>query len=171
MQNYDGVSLKGVYTMRTWPKGVLQALLAAGLSLAEAQAASSPVYERMFQNLVTDTGKQLAARFMTGEEDAFLVYHAIGTSDTAPAASDTALGAEVARKRYVTKSSDGAEMTFSVFYLSTESARALEECGWFGGDEATETALSGVLFSRVLEAFDNSAGLYDLTFDYVLTVL
>lgn len=104
------------------------------------------------------------------EESTGLTYHALGTSNTAPAVGDSQLGSEQARKTWTSRSRSGAQIALSVFYLASESTHAIKECGVFGGSTAGAAANSGELFSHYLQTYDNSGGSVDLTFDYLLTI-
>ena len=79
------------------------------------------------------------------------------------------LGTEENRKAITSRTRLLNIDTYSTFFTAGESTYAIEEAGIFGHD-ATGVADSGVLFSHWLVSFDNSGGVYDLTFDYVLTI-
>jgi len=124
------------------------------------------------KNLITTVGKQLIGDMLIDASgyDTGLTYQAIGTSSTSPTVSDTQLGAEAARKAVTSKSRSGNEITFSTFFTAAESSYNIQEAGIFGHSTATSSPNTGILFSHWLVSFDNSAGNYDLTFDYVLTI-
>jgi hypothetical protein len=124
------------------------------------------------KNLIVTAGKQLVADMLkdTSGYDTGLTYQAIGTDDTAPAITDTALGTESARKAITSKTRSGNELTFSTFFTAAESTYTIASAGVFGHSTASATPDSGVLFSHWLVSFDNSGGLYDLTLDYILTL-
>ena len=123
-------------------------------------------------NLIVTVGKNLVGDMLidTAGYDTGLTYHAIGSDNTAVAAGDTTLTVEEARKVITSKTRVLNEITLSTFYTAAESTYAIEEAGIFGHSTATGAADSGVLFSHYLVSFDNSGGLYDLTFTYVLTI-
>jgi hypothetical protein len=124
------------------------------------------------RNLIVTTGPELLCEMLidTTGYDTGLTYCALGTDNTAPAISDVALGAEVARKAVTSKSRTGNEITFSTFFTAAECTANIKEAGMFGHSTASATPDSGVLFSHWLVSFDNSGGLYDLTFDYILII-
>jgi len=97
---------------------------------------------------------------LDGTTDIRVYYLAIGTDSTAPAASDTQLGAEVFRKA-ITASEAGAGAGESIFtlYLSPQEAIgvAIAEVGWFAGSSASATANSGVLVARGLYSHTKTA--------------
>ena len=152
----DTITLKGRSTLRAYPAG--------------SDFKGRPIYEDTVNNLVVTTGKGLAADLLLDQETTGLTYHAIGTDNTAPALADTTLGAEENRKAWTVRSRLGAVLTFEVFYLASEAAYAIAECGVFGGATASATADSGIMFSHYLQTYDNSAGLVDITFEYVLEI-
>lgn len=165
----DRSGIAGILTIRSYRKGVIQSLLDSGLSLHEAIDQAVPESEVTEHNLVTTLGKALVGKLLTGQESTGITYVALGTGTTAPAVGDTQLVTEVTRKALVDKVVSGGTITLSVFFLASECTYSIQEVGFFGA-QATSTANSGTLFSRVLKAQDNSAGLSDLTFQYTLTV-
>jgi hypothetical protein len=150
------ITLKGRSTLRAYPAGT--------------NFQTGPIYEQTVDNLVVTAGKELVAEFLISLASVGLTYHAIGTDSTAPAVGDTSLGAEESRKTWTIKSRSGRVVTYEVFYLAAESNINIAESGTFGGETASATPDSGILFSRYLQPYDNSAGLVDLTFEYNLEV-
>lgn len=161
--------ISGILTIRSFRKGVIQSLLDSGMTLHEAIQAATPDSEISEHNLVTTLGKALVGKLLIGQESTGITYMAIGTGTTAPAVGDTQLVTEVKRKEIVDKVMSGGSITLSIFLLASECTYNIQEVGYFGA-LATSAANSGTLFSRVLKAQDNSAGLKDLTFQYTLTV-
>jgi hypothetical protein len=106
----------------------------------------------------------------TSGYDTGLTYQAIGTSATAVAITDTTLTAEAARKAITSRTRAVSVLTFTTFFTAGESTFDIQEAGVFGHSTASGTADSGILFSHYLVDFDNSGGLYDLTFDYSLSL-
>ena len=152
----EGIIITGGYsTLRAWEKG--KAYI------------GKPVYEKTVHNLIVTGGKVLVADLLIGDVTTSLTYHAIGTDNTAPAVGDTALTSEAARKAFTTKLNSSNEITLSCFYTAAQSSYDIKECGIFGG-AASAVADSGTLFSHYLQTQDNSAGNFDLTFDYVLKI-
>lgn len=103
---------------------------------------------------VTNAGVNLLRDSMRGvTTNTQILYVAVGTSSTAPAATDTQLGAEVFRKA-LTSSADGVSAGEGVFtlYLSPQDTvgTVIAEVGWFAGSSASGTANSGVLVARAL---------------------
>jgi hypothetical protein len=124
------------------------------------------------ENLIVSSGKALAGDMLIDAVgyDTGLTYQAIGTDNTPPVVGDTVLGTEVGRKAITSKTRLLNVLTYSTFFTAGESTFAIEEAGVFGHSTASAAPDSGVLFSHWLVSFDNSAGAYDLTFDYVLTL-
>jgi len=124
------------------------------------------------ENLIVTVGKNLVGDMLidVAGYDTGLTYQAIGTDSTAPVVGDTTLGTESSRKAITAKSRLVNVITLSTFFTAAECTAAIEEAGVFGHSTAGAGADSGVLFSHWLVSFDNSGGVYDLTFDYVLTI-
>jgi hypothetical protein len=122
------------------------------------------------KNLIVTSGKELVGDVLIDVEAVGLTYHAIGTDNTTPTVSDTALNTEASRKLWTSKTRLGNVISFGAFYLASESSFAITECGVFGGSLATATLNTGALFSHYLQSYDNSGGAVDLTFEYELTI-
>lgn len=92
--------------------------------------------------------------------DTSIKYLAVGTSSTAPAATDTQLGAEVFRKA-LTSSANGAAAGEGLYtiYLAPQDVVGvvIAEVGWFAGSSASGTANSGVLVARALYSHTKTA--------------
>ncbi len=124
-------------------------------------------------NIICNEGLLLMAGFAIDESatyDTGITYCEIGTSDTAPAAGDTTLGAFHHRNAITSDSRSDYEDTFSTFFTAAESTAAIKEAGMWGGGDAAAGEATGLLFSHFLASFDNSGGLYDITLKYILTV-
>ena len=146
----DIIRLKGIYVLRAWKNSLL-------------------VCEKKVPNLITTLGKGLVCDNLISVVTSGLHYHAIGTGTTAAAIADIKLETEVTRKEVTSRTRVGNVITLSTFYLAAQATYNIKEVGIFGGG-ATAAADSGTLFSHALLSYDNSAGLYDLTFDYELTI-
>lgn len=170
----EHLRLRGRCTLTAYPRGLLPWLLEMGMSLADAREWAEPwvAHRSVVENLVVTCGKELVCRMLIDESgyDTGLTYHAIGTSSTTPLLADTTLGTEAARKAITDKDRAANVITLATFFTAAECTYAIEECGIFGHSTAGASADSGVLFSHWLQAYDNSGGEHDLTFDYVLTV-
>lgn len=110
---------------------------------------------------MTNAGINLLRDGMRGlQTNTQILYVAVGTSNTAPAATDTQLGAEVFRKA-LTSSTNGAAAGEGIFtlYLSPQDVvgTAIAEVGWFAGSSASGTANSGVLIARGLYSHTKTA--------------
>jgi hypothetical protein len=156
MNEQNAITLKGRSTIRAYPAG--------------SNFSGAPIYQQTVNNLVVTAGKSMVAALLVDTETTGLTYHAIGTDATAPALADTTLGTETARKAWTIRSRASSTITLEVFYLAAEATFDIAEAGVFGGSTASATPDSGTLFSHYLQPYDNSAGLVDLTFEYVLEV-
>lgn len=170
-QYHEPFSIAGTLVVRSFPKGIISDLLKQGHSVADAIAlnAEKQLAEVQEHNLVVTVGKTLVGNLLTGKESTGITTIAIGTGSTAAAVGNTQLQTEVGRKAITDKIVSGATVTLSTFFLASECTFAITEIGFFGA-LATLVANSGTLFSRILLTYDNSAGLYDLTFEYTLTI-
>jgi len=125
-------------------------------------------------NLIVSVGKYLVGDMLIDRAgyDTGLTVHAIGSDATAPAVTDTSLApTEVARKTVTAKTRLLNVITYSTFFTAGESTFAIEEAGIFGHSTADPlTPDSGILFNHYLVSFDNTGGLFDLTFYVVLTL-
>lgn len=124
------------------------------------------------ENLIVMNGKELTGGTLIAESGytVGITYCAIGTDNTAPSLNDTDLGVETSRKVITNKTRNGAIITLSTFFTAAESSYNIKECGLFGHSSASATADSGILFCRALLSYDNSAGSYDLTIDWDITI-
>jgi len=165
----ESSGIGGILTIRAYRKGVIQSLLESGLTLHEAIEAAVAESEVKQHNLVTTLGMALIGNLLTGKENTGITYIALGTGTTLPALGDTQLAVEVTRKEIVDRVVSGGTITLSVFFLASECTYNIQEEGFFGA-LASSAANSGTLFSRVLKAQDNSAGISDLTFQYTFNM-
>lgn len=107
-----------------------------------------------YPNLVVNGGLDLLARAVESNAvDTQITYLALGSSATAAAATDTALGSEQFRKQvtaYTTGITTG-EVTVTTYIAPGEAnAFTINEFGWFAED-ATGTANSGTMVARVVQ--------------------
>jgi len=103
-----------------------------------------------YRNRVVNSGLGMIAQRLAGEGNTCeITYGAVGTDSTPPAAADTSLGAELARKLLTTRSRDGNKVNFSVFFSTGEANGDLKEFAVFG-DGASGTPDSGTMFNRAL---------------------
>ena len=108
------------------------------------------------ENQITDDGVDLLVAALRGE-DAEINYIAWGDDDTAPAASDTALGNETGRKLITSQAAGDPGETVTVAYLAPQDANGqIEEVGWYA--QATATPGSGVLLARILYSHEKTDG-------------
>ena len=168
------VTLKGKSTLRAFERGAIRYWMDKGMELSEAinEAVKRGlcVHEQTVDNLVVTAGKQLLADLLIDVETTGIAYHEFGTGATAPGLADTALTTASVRKAVTSKSRSGNQVLVSTFYLASESAYAIKEAGIFGGSLASSTPGSGKMLCHYLQTYDNSAGMYDLTFEYALTI-
>lgn len=106
----------------------------------------------MPSGVMTTVGKNLLRDAMKGG-NAQVRYMAVGTSTTAPSASDTQLGAEAFRKAVTTyaNGTNPGEIVVSMYIGPGEIVgTTIEEVGIFAGNGASSATNSGVLLARGL---------------------
>ncbi|MHB1651384.1 MAG: hypothetical protein ACYCVD_02770 [Desulfitobacteriaceae bacterium] len=106
-------------------------------------------------NLLTDVGLNMLRDMLSGAiTDAQIKYVGLGNSATAPANTDTQLGAEQFRKVVTSRNTDPvtAGKLYTELYIADTEANAFkcEEIGWFAGVGATATASTGIMIARIL---------------------
>jgi hypothetical protein len=122
---------------------------------------------------VTDAGVNLWRNADRGADNSLITYVALGTSNTAPAASDTKLGNEVFRKA-VTSYTNGltGEILVTGYFSSTDAVGVnIAEIGFFGGANASSAANSGTLIAHGLYTLNNKTNLQSLQAVLDLTYL
>jgi hypothetical protein len=102
---------------------------------------------------ITNAGLDLLRNGMSGADTPLITYVALGTSNTAPSASDTKLGAESFRKA-VTSYTNGAshgEILINMYLgPGDDIGDSIAEIGFFGGGSATSAANTGILLAHGL---------------------
>lgn len=105
----------------------------------------------LIKNTFCTVGKNSIADALRGTETGtkgIITWCAVGTDSTAPTAADTALGTEIFRKLVSVRSVSANVATFQTFFTTAEANGTLREAGLFG-DDASATANSGTLFSKL----------------------
>lgn len=125
-------------------------------------------------NIITTAGFTLIANNLASNSptnDPKLNYGALGGSAVAPAIGQTMLGSELFRKRIVSISNNAGVVNLTAYYSATDTEGTFKEHAIFA--DASDTANSGVMFSRVL--LDSGTGIAKslnetLTLDYTITI-
>ncbi len=132
--------------------------------------------ERLVQdNLIVTRGLGLMCDMLIDASAAYdtgLSYCALGTGATAVVAGDVELDVETSRKQITYRARSVGTLDIRTFFIASECSVNLKEVGLFGAS-ATGAANSGIMFSRSLLSaggFDNSAGLYDVTIAWTITL-
>jgi len=175
MELREGLKFRGSSLLRAWESGAIPSLLKNGkLSYREALRIAELwgccLHSNRVDNLIVNNGIYWIGDFLINIDTVGFAYHAIGTGFTAPAAGDTALTDEVARKPFATQDRALSVLTLSVFYRASECTYNIKEAGIYGGATATATLDSGELFSHFLQSYNNSGGTVDLSWDYDLAL-
>jgi hypothetical protein len=90
---------------------------------------------RSIKNLVVTTGKTFIAGRMVGTP-AVMSHMAIGSSNTAAAVGDTALGTELGRVALASATSSGAVVTYTATFGAGTGTGAVVEAGILNADTA-----------------------------------
>lgn len=105
----------------------------------------------LLNNTFVTVGKNSIATALMGEKannQGIITYCAVGTSVIAPELTDTGLTTEIFRKLVSVRSVADNVATFQTFFSTSEANGTLREAGLFG-DNATGTANTGTLFSKL----------------------
>lgn len=112
-------------------------------------------HDRKVKNLVVTAGLTLLANRIsdaTPDSGCLVNYIAVGTNNTAPAAGNTTLGAENARKQVASRTNSAAVAAISTTFNAGEvPTSTINELGLF--IDGTASADSGTLLARVLDTF------------------
>lgn len=125
-------------------------------------------------NLIVTSGLTLIANSLaqtSPDNDPKLDFTSLGTDSTAVNTGQTKLVAETYRRETASASNSGGVVYLSAYYDATETDGLFKEAGVWAN--ATATADSGVLFSRVL--LNSGSGInkttsQTLTLDYTITI-
>lgn len=116
-------------------------------------------------NRAVDVGLNLLRDYLYGDTPTHITHGAVGTDDTAPAAADTALGAEEFRDVIAARIKGDQSLTIQ-FVLSSQMANGvtLNEAGLFNDDTA------GTMYARVVtdpvEKTSDISALYTWTLSF-----
>jgi hypothetical protein len=104
--------------------------------------------DREFKNLVVTVGKNFVASRIVGVAQNVMSHMALGTSSTAAAAGDTALGTELARNALASSTAAAAIVTYTATFAAGTATGAIVEAGIFNAASAG-TLLCRTVFSVV----------------------
>ena len=123
---------------------------------------------RSGRNVIVENGKEFLASFLNSAATAAstftMRYVAIGTDDTAEAASNTALGSESSRHTGTVTYTSGALYEVVATFAAGSGTGAITEYGLFSSNTA------GTMFSRDTEDVINKGALDTLTVTTKVTV-
>lgn len=118
-------------------------------------------------NIMVTTGLNLLAAGLTGE--VCIGWGELGTSDTAPAITDTQLGAEYVRNGVGLASALANVATIQTFFPGSTCKTNIKEAGLAGSD-GSSSANTGTLGFHALISYDNSVNGYDLVLTWAITL-
>lgn len=108
-----------------------------------------------FKNLVVNVGKSFVASRMVGTAANIMSHMAIGESNTAAAAGDTALGSEVGRVALTSGTSASNVVTYTATFPAGTGTGAIVEAGIFNAASAG-TMLCRTVFAVVNKGADDA---------------
>ena len=111
--------------------------------------------EREFKNLVVTVGKNFVASRMVGTSANVMRHMAIGSSSTAAAAGDTALGGELGRVALASASATDNVVTYTATFPAGTGTGAVVEAGIFNAASAG-TMLCRTVFAVVNKGADDA---------------
>ena len=115
-------------------------------------------------NLVVTVGKNFVASRMTGTSPAVMSHMAIGTTATAAANGDTALGAEAARVALASGVTASAVVTYIATFPAGTGTGAIVEAGLFNALSA------GTMLARTVFSVINKGAADSMTITWTVTV-
>lgn len=120
--------------------------------------------ERTIKNLVVNVGKTFIAGRMVGSTPTAMSHMAVGSSTTAPAGADTALGGELGRVALTSSSSSGAVVTYTASFPAGTGTGAVVEAGIFNASSA------GTMLCRTTFAVVNKGANDGMSITWTVTV-
>jgi len=111
--------------------------------------------QRFIPNLVVTVGKQFIASRMVGTAANVMSHMAVGSSSTAPANGDTALGGELGRVALTSSAASGAIATYIATFPAGTGTGAVVEAGIFNAS-SSGTMLCRTTFSVVNKGADDA---------------
>jgi hypothetical protein len=114
-------------------------------------------------NLVVTVGKTFVASRMVGTSSAIMSHMAVGSSGTAAAAGDTALGTELGRVTITSGTNAANVVTYTATFGAGVGTGALVEAGLFNAGGG------GTLLARVTYSVVNKAAGDSLTITWTVT--
>lgn len=115
-------------------------------------------------NLVVDTGKDYVASRMKDATATAMSHMAIGTSSTAAAAADTALGSEADRQALTSTTVTDNEVAYVATFGAGDGTGAITEAGIFNA------ASAGTLLCRTVFSVVNKGASDSMTITWTVTV-
>jgi len=115
-------------------------------------------------NLVVDAGKDYVASRMAGTSENVMSHMAIGTSSTAAAAGNTALGSEADRNALTSSTVTNNEVAYVASFGAGEGTGALTEAGLFNASS------SGTMLCRTVFSVVNKGASDTMTITWTVTV-
>lgn len=120
--------------------------------------------ERTIKNLVVTTGKGFIASRMVDASASTMSHMAVGSSSTAAANADSALGGELGRAALTSSSASGAVVTYVASFAAGVGTGAVVEAGVFNASS------SGTMLCRTTFAVVNKGANDGMSITWTITV-
>lgn len=123
-----------------------------GEYVIEIKHKSGKVERQSIKNRITNAGLNMLRDALNGEiSDVELKYLALGDGNTPVSNNDNQLGNERFRTGWISQVKPGTgQLQSTAIALDNEAVFHIREIGIFAGSDATESANSGILVSRIL---------------------
>lgn len=115
-------------------------------------------------NLVVTAGKAFVASRMAGAAAAVIGWMAIGTTNMAPSAGDTALAAEAARVAIISGNASTNTVVYTATFPAGTGTGAIVEAGLFNANVA------GTMLARTVFSVINKGASDSMTITWTVTV-
>jgi len=122
------------------------------------------VIEQRATNLVVTTGKNFTASRMVGTASNIMSHMAVGSSGTAAAVGDTALGAELGRVALTAGTATNNVVTYTATFGAGTGTGGIQEAGIFNASSA------GTMLCRVVFAVVNKGANDTMAITWTVTV-
>jgi hypothetical protein len=122
------------------------------------------VIEQRATNLVVTTGKNFTASRMVGTASNIMSHMAVGSSGTAAAVGDTALGAELGRVALTAGTSSTNVVTYTATFGAGTGTGGIQEAGIFNASSG------GTMLCRVVFAVVNKGANDTMAITWTVTV-
>jgi hypothetical protein len=122
-------------------------------TLRDAHTGEIVLRTKWNHNIIPNVGLTAMLQLATGAVTTGITYGAVGDGTSTPAATDTAMGNETARKTVATKTVTDQTMNIEFFFEADEANGSITQVALFGGASASATPDSGTMYEYANLAF------------------